>query len=458
MPPIPLCSSCFDVISPHHADSTKEAEWHSCVLCFGLMDPALYESVIADAKTAYERDGFDGDSFVMAVNVPVSQHFREQIVAKLLGSNWCEKTMSPKSRLPFVLMGRFRQHSSLRPSLNADLTLTVTFENDEFTERDIDYLLCHYSRAFMNTGKKRFDGPVDHRVLFTKVKVQTIVDMMPLEKAKGFNFVSPSLPTSFSARFERDQVYIAGRYCKYSRSLPQSPWTPNRETPKIPMNSVSEQIGTHWQKFFKADSFKFIASGREDIDVRMLGTGRPFAVCLINAKKWACMHRRGADKDAVLVECQKMVNSAHLDVEIGPLATVNLKETQMLNVGQEEKKKVYSALCYSHLPITDEAIKKLEAAMPVEISQLTPLRVLFRRPLLDRKRTIHAARILPVDDHYFHLQVETQAGTYVKEFVHSDFGRTRPSVGTLLGFPTTDGMSILELDVLGVDMAWPPTR
>lgn len=44
----------------------------------------------------------------------------------------------------------------------------------------------------------------------------------------------------------------------------------------------------------------------------------------------------------------------------------------------------------------------------------------------------------------------------MKEFVHSDFGRTCPSVGTLLGFELTDGLAILELDVEAVDLEWPP--
>ena len=44
------------------------------------------------------------------------------------------------------------------------------------------------------------------------------------------------------------------------------------------------------------------------------------------------------------------------------------------------------------------------------------------------------------------LDLCTQAGTYVKEFVHSDFGRTHPSVGSLLGCEA----DILQLDVLGL--------
>lgn len=39
------------------------------------------------------------------------------------------------------------------------------------------------------------------------------------------------------------------------------------------------------------------------------------------------------------------------------------------------------------------------------------------------------------------------AGTYIKEFVHGDIGRTIPSVGTLINHPDVD---ILQLDVMEV--------
>lgn len=41
-----------------------------------------------------------------------------------------------------------------------------------------------------------------------------------------------------------------------------------------------------------------------------------------------------------------------------------------------------------------------------------------------------------------------QAGTYVKEFVHGDFGRTRPSLGGILGCQA----DILQLDVTSVNL------
>ena len=44
------------------------------------------------------------------------------------------------------------------------------------------------------------------------------------------------------------------------------------------------------------------------------------------------------------------------------------------------------------------------------------------------------------------------AGTYVKELVHGDFGRTRPNLGSLLDTQT----DILALDVEEVLLPWPP--
>ncbi len=44
----------------------------------------------------------------------------------------------------------------------------------------------------------------------------------------------------------------------------------------------------------------------------------------------------------------------------------------------------------------------------------------------------------------FRLSVTTQAGTYVKEFVHGDFGRTIPNLREILKIPDLD---IIALDV-----------
>lgn len=57
---------------------------------------------------------------------------------------------------------------------------------------------------------------------------------------------------------------------------------------------------------------------------------------------------------------------------------------------------------------------------------------------------------VPGSDDAIALALLTSAGTYVKEFVHGDGGRTEPSVGTLLGCQA----DIETLDVLEIVMEW----
>ena len=46
--------------------------------------------------------------------------------------------------------------------------------------------------------------------------------------------------------------------------------------------------------------------------------------------------------------------------------------------------------------------------------------------------------------------------SYIKEFVHGDMGRTMPSLGDLV-HEQSDGLDIIELDVLHIDLPdWPP--
>jgi hypothetical protein len=66
--------------------------------------------------------------------------------------------------------------------------------------------------------------------------------------------------------------------------------------------------------------------------------------------------------------------------------------------------------------------------------------------MVTRKRTIYHAQAEKIQsqENLFKMHLKTEAGTYVKEFIHSDFGRTRPSLADILGNCRTD---ILQLDV-----------
>jgi len=111
-------------------------------------------------------------------------------------------------------------------------------------------------------------------------------------------------------------------------------------------------------------------------------------------------------------------------------------------------------------------LEQLNELKNVKIIQKTPVRVLHRRPLTPRTRFIYEMRARWAKPHeldalmqtateskdaFFVLDIKSQAGTYVKEFVHGDFGRTKPSLCDLL---KTD-VDIVALDVTGINLKWP---
>jgi len=72
--------------------------------------------------------------------------------------------------------------------------------------------------------------------------------------------------------------------------------------------------------------------------------------------------------------------------------------------------------------------------------------VLHRRSQLVREKMVYKMKAEWINPHYFNLHVLASAGTYIKELVHGDLGRTAPSVGELLGSES----DILQLDVTNV--------
>lgn len=84
-------------------------------------------------------------------------------------------------------------------------------------------------------------------------------------------------------------IFVAGKYRKISRNLSQTPWILDGKRMKD--DSLEEIITRELVPFFRSDSDEqggkvtFMASGREDIDVRCLGKGRPFVIEIVNAYK-----------------------------------------------------------------------------------------------------------------------------------------------------------------------------
>jgi len=66
-----------------------------------------------------------------------------------------------------------------------------------------------------------------------------------------------------------EPILLYGRYCKYSRECSQTPWNVDNKTTLN--GSVEEFLSKNTAPYFGSKAGILHGSGREDIDVRMLG-------------------------------------------------------------------------------------------------------------------------------------------------------------------------------------------
>ena len=241
--------------------------------------------------------------------------------------------------------------------------------------------------------------------------------------------------------------YLGGRYLKWKRGVPQSPWFADGGV--VGEGSVQTSLETFVVKAFKSRGCRLNSAGREDMDVRMLGGGRPFILEVHDPK------RPGAFAE----ESERLAMESFLaDDNDGAVTAVNIhvvpREAYItMHEGSAEKRKTYTAVCWASRALSETDLSTLTTRCSgLTVHQKTPTRVLHRRTSATRPRVIHDAKAFAVkgSPKFFLLELTTQAGTYIKEFVHGDFGRTSPSVGSILGCEA----DILQLDVTDIEMAF----
>lgn len=226
-------------------------------------------------------------------------------------------------------------------------------------------------------------------------------------------------------------IYIEGKYNKFIRGIPQTKW-PCREchgkgcdycnyTGKLYPESVEEILSDIVLKYSKGRSCKFHGAGREDIDVLMLGEGRPFVLEVVEPKI------RNLD----LKQIEKEVNEyANGKTKYKNLKYCKRNRKAEIKVSSPNTYKVYEALVKSKNNIKKEDLKVLKTLDVIE--QQTPLRVKRRRADIIRKKRVIELETEFIDSNTFKMKIKTEGGLYIKELISSDEGRSKPSVSGLL--------------------------
>ncbi|MEM1563445.1 MAG: tRNA pseudouridine(54/55) synthase Pus10 [Candidatus Bathyarchaeia archaeon] len=254
-------------------------------------------------------------------------------------------------------------------------------------------------------------------------------------------------PITGEMRIQVNPLYIAGRYKKLVRGIPQSKWfcTNCRGkgcekcnwTGKRYPESVEELISEPILKATGGTKTSFHASGREDVDARMLGKGRPFVIEIAQPRK------RFLD----LRQIEEAVNTyASGKVVVSELRFVDKDFVRKLKKAESAQKE-YCVTVEFEREVTDADLKRIEEELSgAVIKQRTPLRVLHRRADLTREKYIYEVKAKRLSPNRAELKVRCQGGLYVKELVTGDDGRTTPSVSEILG----NKAKPIKLDVLKV--------
>ncbi len=257
------------------------------------------------------------------------------------------------------------------------------------------------------------------------------------EIEKTVSFKHPDIMIILNTQFnvvtlQIKPLYIFGRYNKFQRGIPQTKWFCRqchgkgcrycKYTGKLYEDSVEEFIAKPVVKASQAEDEAFHGAGREDIDVRMLGDGRPFVLEVKNPKK------RTLDLATLTKQIKTESNDA--------IAVNSFKYTESSDIARIKEahfQKVYVVKIHASVPIQKEKLKKVaESLQGTTINQQTPTRVAKRRAKKVRKRQIYRCNVLEVDEDRASIEIESESGTYIKELITGDNGKTQPNLSALL--------------------------
>ncbi|MCE4607082.1 MAG: tRNA pseudouridine(54/55) synthase Pus10 [Desulfurococcales archaeon] len=235
-------------------------------------------------------------------------------------------------------------------------------------------------------------------------------------------------------------VFFKGFYWKNGRNISQSYW-PTRWGLKYEFSV--EQATWGLKDTMKAEKTVIHASGREDADARMLGTGRPLVIEVKRPRK-----RRISPSEAETALNSGGRGFVHFRITgFASRFDVRLYKNELSNI-----RKLYKALVVSESPLSLSDLSKLETEFSERvISQRTPARVLHRRSDLERTRKVYKIKNISVSRHVFYSFILAEGGLYVKELISGDEGRTKPSFADVLNSPTY----CVDLDVIGIDSEIP---
>ena len=479
-----------------------------CDFCLGrLGGKKRYEQTIEESGIEIRKSVVEGNSHLANI--------REEIPL----CTFCENLFEETDLLADII------YDNIAPYEIKRLQLGARFPKDQIEAEDVE------RKRYAANGS---DGLKTGLVAEIARKLNAKLDGVKLVNEKPHVLALIDVLT-LTVELDVRAHYIYGRYRKLERGIPQTRW-PCRackgrgcetcnNTGLQYESSVQDLIGNPILASLDATEHSFHGMGREDIDVRCMGRGRPFVIELKEPKIRTCDYSKlqqivneqaagaievtdlrssnrsevvrikdtPADKSYTIRFRLQPMNELEYNVLIAPLDltkvdknsrkrkprrgdkrkdntkplpteiitdTVTFSETELSKM----KKAELEAICVENkltktgkkaeliarilsmpspgsacfeLPDADTIKSTIMALQGTKLAQRTPDRVAHRRADLIRRRevvNVHEPVVDIMDDGTTEIEftLRCESGTYVKETIHGDNGRTQPSVASLL--------------------------
>jgi len=307
-------------------------------------------------------------------------------------------------------------------------------KDSESIKKDINRSIGKYLEKYLKK-EVNFQSPdvvilIDLRKSGSKNK-KSAKDLKPTSSHENNDSLENSYFNEVKVRIQINPLFIEGKYLKLARGIPQTKW-PCRKckgkgceacnfTGKMYQESVEELISDIFLKETKGYESKFHGAGREDIDVKMLGSGRPFVLEIKEPKK----------RHLNLDNLGKKVNEySKGKTEYRNLKFVEKNRKAEIKVSSPNTFKTYRALVECEGEISKDELAKLQTLNIIQ--QQTPQRVSHRRADKIRKKEVKELCTKLINPNSFEMIIKTQGGLYIKELISGDDNRTKPSVSDLL--------------------------
>lgn len=432
-----------------------DTEEKICPLCLNLLADQTINEVLTSLAQNTDLVKYDSPFILTAIQLPIILNVRQLSIWFAVVERFPQLFKSTEAPdVPIKEVLKFRLNPKICEQTGREFDIQGVMVNIGFGVRDESTELIKLLKVKPNLFSERDIERKKHILITRNIFDKHFTPKTVEHETYAKHFEVPPTTTIHPIAFTEisitgPTVFVAGRYNKFSRTLSQTPWV--LEGKRVMEDSVSELIVEGLRSHFtvKADNFVFSSSGREDVDVRCLGPGRPFVLEIMDSNKSLL-------PDNVAATIEASINGQMKGISVCDLQMVKREDLVHIKTGEEKKKKIYRALCHLKTPVTREILQKLTIPDGFVTNQWTPLRVLHRRPLLLRPRAIFSTKPSYYrkenGDEVLIIDVVTQAGTYIKELVHGDFGRTEPNFSSLID----EEMDILALDVIRIDLDWPP--